>query len=323
MTLAAARIVAVLVAAYVAALLPVEAAAQSCPANSEPYSTEETATGTVTHCQCISGYALKEGTCQVQPAVAQPRRTGQNNELAKFCAVKARFDEDRNAIAELGFASNASRFEDFAAEATNLRNDFVFQAADNLFNALFLEKATEPAIEYAKSLNPWSVNTRIKELRKAATAAGGGSTEAIEKALRALASVRNKPAIAPYAKNVVTETAGKLLESVKDAELKIKTKHESPEAPAFVGALILVGKIATINPWAGLAISGAEMARTAALAYGVSQNVDRLAELNEAQMRQLVLYRDRIEKDISAMRAARRAWRHATGEAKEPNCTLG
>jgi hypothetical protein len=44
-------------------LVPSRAHAQTCPANSESYSTEQTAAGTVTHCQCISGYVLSNGSC--------------------------------------------------------------------------------------------------------------------------------------------------------------------------------------------------------------------------------------------------------------------
>jgi hypothetical protein len=234
-----------------------------------------------------------------------------------LCTSKARIDLDRDAIARLGFASNFASFEDYAAQATNYRNDFVLKATDSLFNMLVVDKA----VEYGKSLNPWTVNTRIKELR---AAANGGSTEAIETALRALARVRNKPVTAPYASNAIGEAANKLFEAIKESKFNVETKkHESAETPGYVGALVLVGKLASTNPWASLTITGAEMARTAAMAYGISQNVDRLSELDDEEMRQLELYRHRLEKDLSVARAPKRAWQRATGQAREPNCSVG
>ena len=305
-------------AASIASLVsstPSVAQEQACPANSESYQVDQTDTGTVTHCRCISGYALNNGVCEAQPA---PAPAVEHPALSSnFCSAKARLDVDRNAIAGLGFVSNASSFDDYAAQATNYRNDFILQAADSLFNMLFVDKA----VEYAKGLNPWSVNTRITELRKAAN---GGSTEAIEGALRALARVRNKPAMAPYASNAIGEAANKLFEAVKDAKINVETKKpQSPETPRYIGALILAGKLATTNPWASLAINGTEMARTLAMAYGISQNVDRLSELNDRQMAQLAIYRARLEKDVAAARAAKRAWQHASGQNREPLCTFG
>ncbi len=299
------------------ALVPSRVHAQACPANSEPYSSEETATGTVTHCQCISGFVLSGGSCEPQPAAAPKPATGGTGSPVAFCTAKTRLNEDRNAIARLGFASNAANFEDYATQATNYRNDFVLQAADSLFNVLFVDKA----VEYAKSLNPISVNARIGELR---AAANGGSTDAIESVLRALARVRNKPAMAPYASNAIGELANKLFETIKDAKFNVETKHrEDQETPRIVGTLILVGKLATKNPWASLTITGVEMARTAAMAYGISQNVDRLADLNDQEMKQLEIYRKRLDKDLTAVRTAEHAWQHATGQTREPNCSLG
>jgi len=317
-TAAAPIAVAVLAVLGAFGFMPSKARAQTCPANSEPYQTEDTATGTVTHCQCISGYALSNGSCQPQqPAAPAPKPHPQIDVFQAYCTSKSRVEADRSAIAGLGFASNASSFEDYAAKATNYRNDFVLQAAGTLFNAIAVDKA----VEYGKSLNPWSVNTRIKELR---AAANGGSTEEIEKALRFLASVRNKPAMAPYASNAIGEAANKLFEKLKDAKLNVETKkRDDPATPGYVGALILAGKLATTNPWANLAISGTEMARTAAMAYGINQNVDRLSALNEQQMRQLEIYRHRLEKDVAAARAAKRAWQRATGQTQELSCSVG
>ena len=65
------------------------------------------------------------------------------------------------------------------------------------------------------------------------------------------------------------------------------------------------------------------MARTATMAYGINQNVGRLSELNDMEMQQLEIYRRHLDKDLAALRAAKRGWQRATGQRHEPNCSLG
>jgi hypothetical protein len=82
-------------------LLPSRAQAQACPPNSEAYSTEQTATGTVTHCRCSSGYVLSNGSCQVQPAATQ----------LDCDAVRQRVETDRAEIDKLQSTSEANQEE--------------------------------------------------------------------------------------------------------------------------------------------------------------------------------------------------------------------
>jgi hypothetical protein len=220
---------------------------------------------------------------------------------AAFCTAKAQKDLDQLAIRSLGFGINAGRFDEWKGEATNLRNEFVLQAVDALFDALFID----PAVDYAKSLNPWDVNTRAKALRAGLNKVGL-EPGMVETAMRAVAFIKNKPAMAPAAKQAVSEAVNRLMEAIKKAKFDVETskKGEGDDTPAAVGALIFAGKIALNNPWAGLTITGAEMAKTATMAYALNLNVDRLSQLNDVEMKQLVLYKTRLDRDLATLKLA-------------------
>jgi hypothetical protein len=244
--------------------------------------------------------------------IAQP--VSPKGAAAAFCTAKAEKDLDQAAIRSLGFGINAGRFDEWNGEATNLRNQFELEAVDALFDALFLD----PAVDYAKSLNPWDVNTRTKALR-AALSKVGLEPGMVETAMRGLAFVKDKPAMAPAAKQAISEAVNKLLEAIKMAKLDVETrkKAKGDDTPAAVGALIFAGKIAVKNPWAGLTITGAEMAKTASMAYGLNLNVDRLSRLNNVEMKQLVLYKNRLDHDVEMLRLANQQ----LADVAEPVCT--
>jgi hypothetical protein len=245
--------------------------------------------------------------CQKIAQPASPAAT------AAFCTAKAQKDLDQAAIRSLGFGSNAGRFDEWKGEATNLRNEFELQAVDALFDALFLD----PAVDFTKSLNPWDVNTRSKALR-AALHKVGLEPGAVETAMRTLAFVKNKPAMAPFAKQAVSEAVARVMEAIKKAKVDVETKKgDSDDTPAAVGALIFAGKIAVKNPWAGLTVTGAEMAKTASMAYALNLNVDRLSQLNDVEMKQLVLYKSRLDRDLAILNLASQQLASVT----DPVCT--
>jgi hypothetical protein len=113
-----------------------------------------------------------------------------------------------------------------------------------------------------------------------------------------------------------------LFEKIKKAKFDAETKREDyqAEVPAAVGALVIAGKIAVKNPWLGLAITGGEMAKTAAMAYALNSNVDRLNALTDAQMSQFMIYRSRLDADVSGLAKARSAV-EAAGADTDPTCS--
>ena len=100
--------------------LPSRAQAQTCPPNSEPYSTEETSTGTTTHCQCISGYVLTNGSCQLQPAATQ----------LDCDAARQRVAADRAEIDKLQSAneSNQEELSSWTSMGMSAKKDFLWSA---------------------------------------------------------------------------------------------------------------------------------------------------------------------------------------------------
>jgi len=100
--------------------LPARAQAQACPANSEPYSTEDTPTGTITHCQCISGYVLTNGSCQLQPAATQP----------DCDAVRQQVATDRAEIDKLQSIneSNQEELSSWTSMGMSAKKDFLWSA---------------------------------------------------------------------------------------------------------------------------------------------------------------------------------------------------
>lgn len=67
------------------------AAAQSCPAHSEPYETTVEADVITVHCQCLAGYAMSGGSCPQAPATPLP---------AACKAAEARVKADREIVAK-------------------------------------------------------------------------------------------------------------------------------------------------------------------------------------------------------------------------------
>ena len=274
---------------------------------------EETDTAIIIHPICQQ---------QEQPAAAPEDPAATRKAKKSFCQAKTLIAKDEDAIRSLGFGKNAEQFNEYANQAYNLRNEIAIEATGILFNKLF----SKPATDHAKGLKDISTNklqAHVKELYADLQEIGIPKSKKVDTALNNLTAAVNR-----YYRNNkkmflekdIDNSIDMVLKSVKETKLDIDTKKDGADkadVSKTIGALIFVGKLAVKTPWLDATITGAEIAKTALMAYAVDQSVDTLADVNDFQMKQLVHYRQWLDKDLEQLRKARA---YMSEHGGEPDC---
>jgi hypothetical protein len=198
--------------------LPSRAQAQACPANSEPYSTEGTPTGTITHCQCISGYVLTNGSCQLQPAATQ----------LDCEAVQQQAERDRAAIERLRATNemNQEELSDWTNMTKRAQKDALWAAVDFAM-ADYAADAERAATSVSK------LQTQVAFLTKKATKSHKQKTRLkylveLQQARAALTRAR----VVHVSKKIVESAASaddawKVARGTMENEFRVAAKHDS------------------------------------------------------------------------------------------------
>lgn len=103
-------------------------------------------------------------------------------------AIRSQLQRDLSSIRNMGFQTNAETLESWASLAETSRHEVRKHFADAFQGALFA--SADHALTEGTKLNPWNVNTVVKDLR-----AKHLLTRRIETALRNIASERGKPLV--------------------------------------------------------------------------------------------------------------------------------
>jgi hypothetical protein len=272
--------------------------AQGCPAGSiedkGAQREEETANAIIIHHVC-------------RPISTPAPEADEDALRERYCSLQLRVTADQAAIRALGFQSNTEQFEEFAGLAKSTKEDFERKALDAV-----LSNSLDTGIDFAKgkvdaakSLNPWNVNTRIKELK-----AKGLDFEPIFKAMRKIAAMRGKPEAAPSVKE--------FLDDIKYAKESADTASDIEKDQANKNLRLLLGalKMAQGDPALGLAVTGAEFGESLAYGYFLNNGIEALAQMNDAQLKRLSVLSQRIKDDVRKLNEAKSDW----GDAEPPSC---
>lgn len=268
---------------------PTAAEGDGCPAGYTKVGeqTEETADAIIVHpvCQPVQ-----------RPASAD-----------RFCKMKGLAKADVDAIKAIDFKADVAQYEAFQKLAIREKAAFEHKALmATLDQAL---DAAEKGVDAASSLNPWSVNTAIKDLK-----ARGFDNEVLISAMRRVAAAKDKPAKAAAYKAFVKlaksgyegyETGGDMREEPDNARLRF-----------LLGAL----KVMQGNPELGLVVTGAEFGESLGWLYWLNRLQNERTDLTETKLRQLAQLSANLKSHIDAMKAARSAWAAESGQTGDPPC---
>ena len=214
---------------------------------------------------------------------------------SEYCSAQRRVAADQAAIQALGFQSDARQFAEWEGLGEQKRAEFENIALGALFdNSL---NAAQDKIDAAKSLNPYNVNTTIKNLR-----AAGINSEALFDSLRKIAALKGKPQVAPYIHT--------FLEGIKAEKEAADAQRDVARDPANAKLRVLLGalKVAQGNPELGLVVTGAEFGLNLGYAYYLDKKIDQLTALTDDQLRRLNSLSTRLKRDVARQNQAKSEW---------------
>jgi hypothetical protein len=220
----------------------------------------------------------------------------------QFCHAKLAVAADQRAIHELGFATDAERFELFADVAKEQRADLKRKVFDAFLDQ-GLEK-TETMLKSAKSLNPWNVNNAVHMLD---TKRFGRPT--IAAALRRIALQKDKPAMFVAYRDFVD--VAKSAKEGWDTGSDMAKDPESADLRLLVGAL----KVVQGNPELGLAVTTFEFSESVVYLWYVSGEASELAKLSDEKLKRIPDLTERLKGHLKTMAQSKKTWRTATGYA--------
>lgn len=235
-------------------------------------------------------------------------RNGRGPELAaNYCSTKLKVDADQGAIRNLGFDIDAGRFEMYRDVATEeqaeLKNKVMMEMVGQSL------KVVGNLADQAKPLNPWNVNKSAKMLED-----NGFGNPALIAALRKIAQVRGKPALAAAYANFE-----KLAESGLEG---YSTGRGIAKDPGTWKLQLLAGalKVMQGNEAAGLVITGAEFSESLAYLYYVGGQVDDLNRVTDDKLARLAGLGKRLKDDVDAKVSAKQAWQSEMNIPVAPSC---
>lgn len=224
-----------------------------------------------------------------------------------FCKMKSLTTADIAAIKAIDFRADVESYQEFEALSTEQKASFEHKA----FMAA-LDQGLEMAdkgIDAAKSLNPWSVNTAIKDFK-----ARGFDNPTLFAAMRKVAAAKGKPEAAEaYKAFVKLAKAGyEGYETGKD----MRKDPDNAQLRFLLGAL----KVMQNNPELGLAVTTAEFGESYAWLYWLDRLQNERMDITETKLKQLAGLSANLKAHTGAMKAARNRYRQDTGDPGDPAC---
>lgn len=225
----------------------------------------------------------------------------------EFCRMKGLAQSDVDAIKAIDFKADVEQFEQF--EALGKKEKAAFQKKALMAALDQGLEAAEKGVDAAKSLNPWSVNTAIKDLK-----ARGYDNELLFSAMRKVAAAKNKPdKVEAYKAFVKLAKAGyEGYETGKD----MREEPDNARLRFLLGAL----KVMQGNPELGLMVTGAEFGESLGWLYYLNKLQNERMDITDTKLRLLGQLSDNLKAHIDAMKSARSAWNAETGQAGDPSC---
>lgn len=225
----------------------------------------------------------------------------------EFCKMKGLSDADIAAIKAIDFRADIESYQEFEKLSTKEKASFenkAFMAA--LDQGL---EAAEKGVDAAKSLNPWSVNTAIKDFK-----ARGFDDPTLFAAMRKVAAATGKPQKAEAYKAFV-----KLAKAGYEG---YKTGKDMREEPDNARLRFLLGtlKVMQNNPELGLAVTTAEFAESYAWLYWLDRLQSERMDITETKLKQLAALSANLKTHMDAMKTARDQYREDTGASDDPSC---
>ena len=225
----------------------------------------------------------------------------------QFCRMKGLTAADLTALKAIDFRADVEAYEEFEALSTKEKASFEHKA----FMAA-LDKgleAGEKGVDAAKSLNPWSVNTAIKDFK-----ARGFDDPMLFAAMRKVAAATGKPEKAEAYKAFV-----KLAKAGYEGYETGEDMHKEPDSARLrflLGAL----KVVQNNPELGLAVTTAEFAESYAWLYWLDRLQNERMDITETKLKQLASLSANLKTHMGAMKAARHQYRQHTDDPADPSC---
>ena len=210
--------------------------------------------------------------------------------------LRAEIERDKHALADLGFQGDAEALEEWAKLREKERAEFEKVRLDAMVTVL-LESAAGTAA-YLRSLNPWSVNTKIRQLK--------GSTwdqPIIRDTLRKISRIRGKP---------TAETRVAYAKAVVEALMQGKHAAEALVSEDSVVALMGIAQLSVLllrNPVtqieANEAISAFSILYCESRSRAAVPDVDKLMQLDDRKMVALNQISKLLKQHVAQLNAAK------------------
>jgi hypothetical protein len=264
--------------------------------------------------QCVRGGAEEgspdESFCRSEYELLTEIRRTYQADTSRFCEMvdraqqmkreidrlKARIKNHQQAIRHLGFLTSVAQFEDWEILSKSTKDEFERTALNAVFGEIF--NAAEAAARFGKSLNPWSVNVRINEFKKA-----GINSPKLFAIMRKMARIKDKPAKVEATVEFLRE-----LQVVTSIGLAADPTSKESQWRAVASVLSLFVKDLGLRWWL-LQVNRADFTVSAVYSFWVIANtsagVKQLTQATEAQLKGLQVIDKLMVSDMKALRAAR------------------
>lgn len=226
---------------------------------------------------------------------------------ARYCKAKAYIAKDQEGLRALNFSADVEQFERFEEVSTEQKAELQKKAVDALLDQ-GLEVA-EKGVEAAKSLNPWSVNKAITQLK-----AKGFSNERVLSAMRRVAATKNKPEMAEAYKLFVKEAQA--AKEGWDTGKDMAMERDTAGLRLLLGAL----KVMQNNPELGLAVTSVEFGENLAYLYYLNGAIAEQGALTDQKLATLARLSAQIKSHVGDLKKAKADWAK-TGKSGVPDCS--
>lgn len=252
----------------------------------------------------------------VHPLCKRIRRPDAEIYAERFCRAKKLVDTDISGIKALNFNADVQQFETFEKLSEEQKKEFESKAAMALVDQAL--EAGKMAADSAKSLNPWNVNTAIKDLKAQkwvkTAEAKGLKTDLVFSAMRRIAAAKNKPDAAAAYKLFVREA--------QVAREGYTAGRDMAKEPDTAGLRFLLGalKAVEVSPEAGLVVTSAEFIESAAWIYWLNKLENQQMAVTDLKLAQLAKLVKQMKTHVPKLKEARTNWTTAAHKSGEPVC---
>ncbi|MES1990969.1 MAG: hypothetical protein V4441_08465 [Pseudomonadota bacterium] len=226
---------------------------------------------------------------------------------SRYCKAQGLITQDQAGLRALDFQSDVAEYEKFQAISEDQKASFEHKVFDAVLDQAL--EAAEQGAEVAKSLNPWSVNKSIKQLK-----AKGFANEPLFAAMRKVAAATDKPARVEAYKAFVR--GFKVGHEGADTAIDIHKEPENAELRLYLGAL----KIVQGNPELGLVVTSFEFGESFSYLYFLNKQIAEKNMLSGQKMSNLAKLTGNMKTHVSTLKTAQSDWQKAGGKGEKPSC---